>query len=75
MKKALEKYAKRLQKDAEVAFIRRMMWIDMEARIREMFREIESSPQARWYHALVGGCRVADQSWTATSGLSKGFVL
>ncbi len=55
MKKALEKYAERLQKDAEVAFIRRMMWIHMEARIREMFREIESSPQARWYHALVGG--------------------
>ncbi|WP_341961783.1 hypothetical protein [Pseudomonas sp. RC10] len=54
MKKALEKYAKRLQKDAEVAYIRRMMWIDMEARIREMFREIESSPQTRWY----GGMRI-----------------
>ncbi|WP_110947889.1 hypothetical protein [Pseudomonas bohemica] len=52
MKKALEKYAKRLQKDAEVAFIRRMMWIDMEARIREMFREIESSPQAGWYGGM-----------------------
>lgn len=31
MNNALEKYAERLQKDAEVAFIRRMMWIDMEA--------------------------------------------
>ena len=54
MKKALEKYAKRLQKDAEVAFIRRMMWIDMEVRIRKMFKEIESSPQARRY----GGMRI-----------------
>lgn len=54
MKKALGKYAKKLQKDAEVAFIRRVMWIDMEVRIREVFKEVESSPQARRY----GGMRI-----------------
>ncbi|SFO21257.1 hypothetical protein SAMN05444065_109241 [Pseudomonas syringae] len=54
MKKALEKYAKKLQKDAEVAFIRRVMWTDMEVRIREMFKDIENSPQADWY----GGMKV-----------------
>ncbi|ANI56094.1 hypothetical protein [Pseudomonas sp. DR 5-09] len=47
MKKALQKYAKKLQKDAEVAVIRRMMWVDMEARIRNMFKDVENSPYAR----------------------------
>lgn len=52
MKKALEKYAKKLQKDAEVAVIRRMMWVDMEARIRDMFKDVENSPHARWYGGM-----------------------
>lgn len=54
MKKALEKYAKKLETDTKVVRIKRVMWIDMEARIREMFEEVESSPLADWY----GGLRI-----------------
>lgn len=52
MKKALEKYAKKLETDAMLARIRRVMWIDMDARIRKMFEEVKGSPHANWYGGI-----------------------
>lgn len=54
MKKAFEKYAKEMETDSSRVFVRRVMWTDMEMRVRTLFKEIEGSPQAEWY----GGIRV-----------------
>lgn len=50
--KSLEKYAKRLETDWKLVRIRRVMWIDMDARVREIFKEIDGSPHAHWYGNL-----------------------
>ncbi len=54
MKKIFVKYAKAMESDWNRVFVRRMMWADMEVRVRKLFKEIEGSPQAEWY----GGIRV-----------------
>lgn len=54
MKKAFGKYAKEMESDSSRVFVRRVMWTDMEMRVRALFKEIEGSPQAEWY----GGIRV-----------------
>jgi len=54
MKKAFEKYARAIQSDSNRVFVRRVMWSDMEERVRALFKKIENSPQADWY----GGIRV-----------------
>lgn len=54
VKKAFEKYAKAMESDSNQVFVRRVMWSDMEERVRALFKEIENSPQAEWY----GGIRV-----------------
>lgn len=52
MKKAFEKYAKAMESDWSQAFIRRVMWIDMEERIEKVFAEIEHSELASRYGTL-----------------------
>ncbi len=47
--KSLEKYAKRLAVDWQLVRVRRVMWIDMESRIRKIFGEIDGSPHANFY--------------------------
>jgi len=54
MRKAFEKYANAMLADWNQVFVRRMMWADMEARVKNLFKEIESSPQADWF----GGIRI-----------------
>lgn len=54
MRKAFDKYTKAMISDWNQVFVRRVMWADMEARIRALFQEIETSPQANW----VGGIRI-----------------
>lgn len=41
--KSLEKYARRLAADSSRVFVRRVMWPDMEARVRKVFQSIQSS--------------------------------
>lgn len=54
MKKTFEKHARAIQMDSNRVFVRRVMWSDMEERVRALFKKIEDSPQADWY----GGIRV-----------------
>ena len=54
VKKKFVKYARAMESDWNRVFVRRMMWADMEERVRKLFKEIEGSPQAEWY----GGIRV-----------------
>lgn len=55
MNKAFDKYARAIQSDSSRVFVRRVMWSDMEERVRALFKSIENSPQADWY----GGIRVS----------------
>lgn len=52
MKKAFEKYAKAMESDWSNAFVRRVMWIDMDGRIKSIFSEIEKSDLASRYGDL-----------------------
>jgi len=54
VKKAFEKHARAIQRDWNRVFVRRVMWSDMEERVRALFKNIVDSPQADWY----GGIRV-----------------
>ncbi|MPQ67801.1 MULTISPECIES: hypothetical protein [unclassified Pseudomonas] len=50
--KSLEKYAKKMASDWDRVLVRRVMWIDMEERIRRIFRDVEGSPYANEFGAL-----------------------
>ena len=52
MKKAFEKYANVMESDSSRVFVRRVMWTDMELRVRTLFKEIEGSPRAEWYGSI-----------------------
>lgn len=54
MKKKFVKYARAMESDWNRVFVRRVMWTDMEMRVRALFKDLEGSPQAEWY----GGIRV-----------------
>ncbi|WLG30171.1 hypothetical protein [Pseudomonas lurida] len=52
MIKAFEKYAKRMDSDWSQAFVRRVMWIDMDERIKKVYSEVEHSEFASRYGNL-----------------------
>lgn len=50
--KAFEKHAKAMLSDWNQVFVRRVMWAEMESRIRTLFKDVESSPKADFFGGI-----------------------